>query len=354
MAAKKRALICGAGGFIGGHLEKRLKAEGYWVRGVDLRENEFRPTAADDFVVGDLRDPCIVARVIDEGIHEVYQLAADMGGAGFVFVGDNDAAIVHNSALINLNVVEECRRKGVTHIFYSSSACIYPATNQADPDNPHCEESSAYPAQPDSEYGWEKLFSERLYGAYMRNHRLRVHIARLHNVYGPFGSWNDGREKAPAALCRKVAQTPDGGKVDIWGDGRQTRSFLYVDECVEGIRRFMTSRLSRACQYRLRGNGEHQCTVRWDMQRRRQDSADEAYRRTPGSPRAQLRQSPFERAPLLGALHVPASRFGTYLSLDRAAGVPGAAAQTGLKVTLATQRAQNQSDSYRTVDVFAR
>jgi nucleoside-diphosphate-sugar epimerase len=241
MSQAKRALVCGAGGFIGGHLVKRLKAEGYWVRGVDLKEHEFTPTQADEFVVGDLRDPVLVRQVVDDSLDEVYQLAADMGGAGFVFVGDNDSAIMHNSAMINLNMAEECRLKQVGKIFYSSSACIYPERNQMDPDNPNCAEDSAYPADPDSEYGWEKLFSERLYMSYTRNHGMEIHIARFHNIFGPEGSWNDGREKAPAAMCRKVAETPDSGEIEMWGDGEQTRSFLFVDECLEGVRRFMDS-----------------------------------------------------------------------------------------------------------------
>jgi nucleoside-diphosphate-sugar epimerase len=222
-------------------LVKRLKADGYWVRGVDLKEHEFSPIEADDFVVGDLRDPVVVREVVDDHLDEVYQLAADMGGAGFVFVGDNDSAIMHNSAMINLNVAEECRLKKVGKVFYSSSACIYPERNQLDPDNPNCAEDSAYPADPDSEYGWEKLFSERLYMSYVRNHGMEIHVARFHNIFGPEGSWNDGREKAPAAMCRKVAETPDGGTMEMWGDGKQTRSFLYVDECLDGVLRFMHS-----------------------------------------------------------------------------------------------------------------
>ena len=241
MTRQKRALVCGAGGFIGGHLVKRLKADGYWVRGVDLKKHEFSPIQADDFVVGDLRDPVVVRDVVDDHLDEVYQLAADMGGAGFVFVGDNDSAIMHNSAMINLNIAEECRLKQAGKIFYSSSACIYPERNQLDPDNPNCAEDSAYPADPDSEYGWEKLFSERLYMSYVRNHGMEIHVARFHNIFGPEGSWNDGREKAPAAMCRKVAETPDGGVMEMWGDGKQTRSFLYVDECLEGVLRFMRS-----------------------------------------------------------------------------------------------------------------
>lgn len=241
MMGSRRALVCGAGGFIGGHLVKRLKAEGYWVRGVDLVEHEFCPSDADDFVVGDLRDPVLCEKVVDRGMDEIYQLAADMGGAGFVFTGDNDAAIMHNSAMINLNIAEESRRKGVGKVFYSSSACIYPERNQLDPENPNCAEDSAYPADPDSEYGWEKLFSERLYMSFVRNHGMEVHIARFHNIFGPEGTWTGGREKAPAAMCRKVAETPDGGTIEMWGDGRQTRSFLYIDECLEGVRRLMKS-----------------------------------------------------------------------------------------------------------------
>ena len=237
----KRALVCGAGGFIGSHLVTRLKSEGFWVRGVDLKESEFATTEADEFVVGDLRDPGLVSDVIEGNLDEVYQLAADMGGAGFVDVGDNDSAIMHNSALINLNIAEECRVKRTDKVLYSSSACVYPRRNQLDPDNPVCMEDSVYPAEPDSEYGWEKLFSERLYTAYMKNHHMKIHIARLHNIFGPEGSWNDGREKVPAAMCRKVAETASGGTMEMWGDGEQKRSFLYIDECLEGLRRLMQS-----------------------------------------------------------------------------------------------------------------
>jgi nucleoside-diphosphate-sugar epimerase len=237
----KKALVCGAGGFIGGHLVKRLKAEGYWVRGVDIKEHEYCPTHADDFVVGDLRDPRVVAGVVDEGMDEIYQLAADMGGAGYIFTGDHDACVMHNSALCNLNVVDEAVRKKVGKIFYSSSACIYPESVQMDPDNPGLKEDMAYPAGPDSEYGWEKLFSERMYMAYHRNHGIEVHIARFHNIFGPEGTWDGGREKAPAAMCRKVAEIDDGGEIEMWGDGEQTRSFLYIDECLEGVRRLMES-----------------------------------------------------------------------------------------------------------------
>ena len=239
----KRALVCGAGGFIGGHLVKYLKDKGYWVRGVDLKFNEYHPVHeyADDFVIGDLRDPHVVARVIDEGMDEVYQLAADMGGAGFVFTGENDADIMHNSALINLNMVHEATSKRVKKIFYSSSACMYPEHNQLDPDNPNCVEDSAYPANPDSEYGWEKLFSERLYLAFMKNKGIEVRVARYHNIFGPCGTWDGGREKAPAAMCRKAARAKDGGSIEVWGPGNQTRSFLYVDECVEATYRLMQS-----------------------------------------------------------------------------------------------------------------
>ena len=237
----KRALVCGAGGFIGSHLVKRLKKEGFWVRGVDLKYPEFAPTAADDFVIGDLRDPAVCRYVVDGPLDEVYQLAADMGGAGYVFTGDNDADIMHNSALINLNMLEACYKRNVKKIFYSSSACIYPEYNQLDPENPKTAEETAYPANPDSEYGWEKLFSERLYLAFHRNYGMEVRIARFHNIFGPEGTWRGGREKAPAALCRKVAATPDGGEIVMWGDGKQTRSFLYIDECLEGVRRLMDS-----------------------------------------------------------------------------------------------------------------
>lgn len=237
----KKALVCGAGGFIGSHLVKRLKEEGYWTRGVDLKFPEFSPTVADDFLIADLRDQNVVRSVIDQRFDEVYQLAADMGGAGFVFTGENDADILHNSASINLNMTDACLKRNIKRVFYSSSACMYPEHNQLDPDNPKCDENSAYPADPDSEYGWEKLFSERLYLAYTRNYGMEVRIARYHNIFGPEGTWTGGREKAPAALCRKVASATDGGEIEIWGDGKQTRSFLYIDECVEGTVRLMRS-----------------------------------------------------------------------------------------------------------------
>ncbi len=245
--------MLGAGGFIGSHMVKRLKLEGYWVRGVDLKEPEFSPTVADEFHLLDLRDPRSVKEVISlpnakSSFDEIYQFAADMGGAGFVFTGDHDAEIMHNSATINLNILDaqqkinEALKLNKTKLFYSGSACMYPEHNQTDPDNPNCEESSAYPANPDSEYGWEKLFSERLYKAYNRNYGIPVAIARYHNIYGPEGTWDGGREKAPAAICRKIARLPEeGGEIEVWGDGFQTRSFLFIDDCIEATRRLMQS-----------------------------------------------------------------------------------------------------------------
>ncbi len=237
----RTALVCGAGGFIGSHMVKRLKQEGYWVRGVDLKQPEFGPSAADEFVVGDLREVVTWERVLDRRFDEVYQFAADMGGAGFVFTGENDAEIMHNSAMINLHMAHFGAGKRVNRVFYSSSACIYPAYNQQDPTNPNCAEKTAYPAAPDSEYGWEKLFSERLYLSFCRNRGLDVRIARFHNIFGPEGTWTGGREKAPAALCRKIAEQPGGGEIELWGDGEQTRSFLYIEECIEAVRRLMQS-----------------------------------------------------------------------------------------------------------------
>jgi len=261
----KKALVLGAGGFIGSHMVKRLKSEGYWVRGVDLKRPEFSETEADEFIQGDLREADFVRKCLEykgtggkfyeeipykyvHAFDEIYQFAADMGGAGFVFTGENDAEIMQNSVMINLNVLEQQRLlnrehdRNYTKIFYSGSACMYPEHNQLDPKNPDCREESAYPANPDSEYGWEKLFSERLYLAYNRNHGIPVRIARYHNIFGPEGTWNGGREKAPAAICRKVAELPCvGGAVEIWGDGEQTRSFLYIDECIEATRRLMDS-----------------------------------------------------------------------------------------------------------------
>jgi len=241
MKNNQSALVLGAGGFIGGHLVKRLKREGFWVRGVDLKFNPYAESQADDFVVGDLRDATVCRQVIDRQFDEVYQLAADMGGAGYIFTGEHDADVMHNSATINLNVLDTCHKRNVRRIFYSSSACMYPEHNQLDPNNPNCAEDSAYPAAPDSEYGWEKLFSERLYLAYHRNHGIESRIARYHNIFGPEGTWTGGKEKAPAAICRKVAEAKDGGEIEIWGDGEQTRSFLYVDECLEGTTRLMRS-----------------------------------------------------------------------------------------------------------------
>ena len=241
MAKKKTALVCGAGGFIGNHLVTFLKKKGYWVRGVDLKKPEYSKTQADDFIVGDLKNINICKKALDQTFDEVYQLAADMGGAGYIFTGEHDADVMHNSAMINLNIVDLASKMKVGKIFYSSSACIYPAYNQVDPNNPKCSEDSAYPAAPDSEYGWEKLFSERMYLSYYRNYGLQVRIARFHNIFGPYGTWNNGKEKAPAAMCRKVAETKDGGQMEVWGDGKQTRSFLYIDECLKGIRKLMDS-----------------------------------------------------------------------------------------------------------------
>ena len=243
----KTALVLGGGGFIGSHMVKRLRKEGFWVRAVDLKYPDFAETMAQEFIIGDLRDPKLVEQVMHCPIHpeqgwtEVYQFAADMGGAGFIFTGENDADIMHNSALINLNVTYECVKRKVKKIFYSSSACMYPEHNQLDPNNPNCEESSAYPADPDSEYGWEKLFSERLFLAFAKNKGLNVRIARYHNIFGPEGTWNGGREKAPAALCRMASFANEGEDIEVWGPGNQTRSFLYIDECIEATIRLMRS-----------------------------------------------------------------------------------------------------------------
>jgi len=247
----KKALVCGAGGFIGSHLVKRLKLEGYWVRGVDLKYPEFSETSADEFMIKDLRklenveSSLLVDEGWEKGFDEIYQLAADMGGAGYIFTGQHDADVMHNSATINLNVAHAAVRfKNKPKVFYSSSACIYPAYNQEDPENPKCTEESAYPAAPDSEYGWEKLFSERMYLSFTRNYGLNVRIARFHNIFGPEGTWRGGKEKAPAAMCRKVAEANSGDSIEVWGDGKQTRSFLYVEECVEAVRRLMNSEFS--------------------------------------------------------------------------------------------------------------
>jgi len=239
----RTALVCGAGGFIGSHLVKRLKNEGYWVRGVDVKKQEFSETLADEFMIADLRseENCKKALRLENNqpFDEVYQLAADMGGAGYIFTGDNDFNVMHNSAMINLNFANLSHM--YKKIFYSSSACIYPENIQTDPNNQGLREEYAYPANPDSEYGWEKLFSERIYLSLMRNKGVQVRIARFHNIFGPEGTWIGGREKAPAAICRKVAEADKEGKIEIWGDGEQTRSFLYIDECLEGIRRLMES-----------------------------------------------------------------------------------------------------------------
>jgi nucleoside-diphosphate-sugar epimerase len=258
----KKILVLGAGGFIGSHLVKKLKESGNWVRGVDLKKPEYWDTFADEFIIGDLRDQRFVESIFkleSRGgypipydlyvqpftdklqFDEVYQLAADMGGAGYIFTGENDADIMYNSSLINLNVLSNCVKSNIKKIFYSSSACMYPEHNQLDVNNPNCEESSAYPANPDSEYGWEKLFSERMFLAFNRNYKLNVRIARFHNIFGPYGTYKDGKEKAPAAICRKVSEVLDGGEIEIWGDGNQTRSFLYIDECVEGVLKLMES-----------------------------------------------------------------------------------------------------------------
>jgi nucleoside-diphosphate-sugar epimerase len=236
-----KSLVLGAGGFIGNHLVSRLKQNGHFVKGIDLKHPEFSETSADEFIIGDLRDPRICAEHVTSEFDEVYQLAADMGGAGYLFSGENDFNVMHNSGMINLNVTDCAIKQGIKNIFFSSSACIYPKENQLDPLNPNCEESSAYPADPDSEYGWEKIFSERVYLSAMRNYGLNVHIARFHNVYGPFGTWNSGKEKAPAALCRKVAEATNGSSIEIWGDGEQTRSFLYIDDCLDGVLKLMNS-----------------------------------------------------------------------------------------------------------------
>jgi nucleoside-diphosphate-sugar epimerase len=240
---KKRALVCGGSGFIGSHLVKRLISEGYDVVNVDLKQPEFREIYfGETFVRGDLRDPKLVHDIIKMGFDEVAQMAADMGGAGFVFTGENDADIMHNSALINLNILNAIASQAFKpRVFYSSSACIYPERNQLDPNNPVCTEDSAYPAAPDSEYGWEKLFSERLYLSYRKNKKIDCRIARFHNIFGPLGTYTGGREKAPAAICRKVALAKNLSEIEIWGDGKQTRSFLYIDECIEGVRRLMQS-----------------------------------------------------------------------------------------------------------------
>ena len=238
----KKAIVLGGGGFIGGHLITRLKKENYWVRSVDIKYNEFKKSDADEFIIADLRNPTKVDVVIDESIDEVYQLAADMGGSTYINTGEHDSDVMHNSCIINLNVLKTCSQKNVKKIFYSSSACVYPEYNQSDPENPKCSENTTYPAEPDSEYGWEKLFSERLYFVFNKDFpKLDIRVARFHNIYGPYGTYDGGKEKAPAAFCRKVALAKDGDEVEVYGDGKQTRSFLLVDECIEGIMRLMKS-----------------------------------------------------------------------------------------------------------------
>ena len=241
MTQSKKAIVLGAGGYIGSHMVKRLKKENFYVIGVDLKKPEFSKSEADMFIIGDLRDPNLISEVIKPNTDELYQFAADMGGAGFVFTGENDADIMHNSALINLNVAYEAIKKNVKRVFYSSSACMYPEHNQLDPNNPNCIEDSAYPANPDSEYGWEKLFSERLFLSFARNKGLNVRIARYHNIFGPEGTWEGGREKAPAAMCRKAALAKEEESIEVWGPGTQTRSFLYIDECIEATIKLMRS-----------------------------------------------------------------------------------------------------------------
>jgi len=237
----KTAIVIGAGGFIGSHIAKRLKHDGYWVRGVDLKQPEFEPSACDEFFIGDCRNPQVVNFIIDQKVDRVFQLAADMGGAGYINTGEHDADVMNNSAKINLNVLDSCREQGIEQAFFSSSACVYNEHNQMDRENPDCREETAYPAFPDSEYGWEKLFSERLYMAYNKQYGMRNRVARFHNIFGEFGTWTGGKEKAPAAICRKVAMAKDGDTIEIWGDGLQTRSFLHIDDCVEGVMRLMDS-----------------------------------------------------------------------------------------------------------------
>jgi nucleoside-diphosphate-sugar epimerase len=252
----KKVLVCGAGGFIGTHLVTSLKKQGFYVIGADLKHPEYSTTDADEFHIMDLRVQVNVERLITEDLYEIYQLAADMGGAGYIFTGDNDADIMHNSAIINLNVLHEMVKKNIKRVFYSSSACMYPAYNQTDPDNPLLSEDSAYPAAPDSEYGWEKLFSERVFMAFAKNHGIRARIARFHNIFGPLGSWNNGKEKSPAALCRKVAMSQDG-TIEVWGPGTQTRSFLFIDECIEGIHKIMAS----DCEFPLNLGSERMISI---------------------------------------------------------------------------------------------
>lgn len=239
-----KILVCGAGGFIGYHLVEELKSQGHFVIGADLKKPLFKNTHADEFYLYDLRDPTLVEKLITSDIDQIYQLAADMGGTGYIGTGEHDSDIMHNSAMINLNIIHEACKKGIKKILYTSSACVYPEFNQEDPNNPNCEENTVYPAQPDTEYGWEKLFSERLYLAHRKNHNIDAKVVRLHNVYGPYGSWNDGKEKAPAALCRKVAECTNNGIIEIWGPGTQTRTFLYIEECIKGLLKLMDTNIT--------------------------------------------------------------------------------------------------------------
>lgn len=241
---QKSAFVLGAGGFIGSHLVRKLKSLDYYVIGVDRKYPEFSKTCADMFIIGDLREQDFCKQLFnDYRTDEVYQLAAEMGGAGFIFTGQNDAQVVHSSAQINLNILENMVRFGLKTVFFSSSACVYPKENQQDPETPTTHEDSVYPANPDSEYGWEKLFAERLYATYARNHGLSIRIARFHNIFGPECTWQGGREKAPAAICRKIAAAPNHTEIEIWGDGKQTRSFLYIDDCLDAVMKLMASSL---------------------------------------------------------------------------------------------------------------
>ena len=301
----KTALVLGAGGFIGGHLVKRLKREGFWVRGVDLKFNEHAETEADDFVVADLRDPHNVRGAIDRRFDEVYQLAADMGGAGYIFTGEHDADVMHNSATINLNVADAAHKRNIKRVFYSSSACMYPAYNQEDPDNPICAEDSAYPAAPDSEYGWEKLFSERLFMAFNRNHGMENRIARYHNIFGPEGTWHGGKEKAPAAMCRKIAQARSTEHDRCLGRRAADPLLPLCGRMRGGHHAPPALRFRRPGQYRLGGDGHHQPARRGGGRHRRQDHLPQPHPRPPGRARPQLRQPPDQGKARLGPLPAP-------------------------------------------------
>ena len=298
---KKTALVCGAGGFIGGHLVKRLKREGFWVRGVDLKFHEHAATEADDFVIGDLRDPHFCKDIVDRRFDEVYQLAADMGGAGYIFTGENDADIMHNSATINLNMLDTCRKRNIAGVFYSSSACMYPEHNQNDPNNPICSEASAYPAAPDSEYGWEKLFSERLYLAYNRNFGMRNRVARYHNIFGPEGTWQGGKEKAPAAICRKVASSAER-RLDRNLGRRTADALVPLHRRVPGRHPAPDAlAVRRTGQHRVRGDGHHQYAGRRGGGHRGQEDRYQPHPRPVGRARPQFRQQAHQGAARLGA-----------------------------------------------------